>query len=257
MKSLLMRIIVAITLLPLPPSANLLTAQASTRTLEFPFALSADARSQFSAQFPVFSAGKVVVEASWKSLHQPIAPAPLTVSLIKPDGSEAAHAEANDPLRLEYRTSEQEIDSFNTRRAAKWTIKISRNTPTNAQEISGKLRITIPSAARAIVDTQFTLLGLGNAQELPFSIIAAGRIVVESDWEPETPTNDNTPLTLSLIHSSGSRTIARKQGASPLRIEYLATAQDLDSGNRWLVRVQNDNNVKLKGRLKITYTPSL
>ncbi len=257
MKSLLIRVIIATTLLLLPQSSTVLTAEANTRTLEYPFALSADARSEFSAQFPVLSAGKIVVEANWKPLHQPNRPASLTLTLIKPDSSEAAHAEAPDLLRLEYRTNDQETDAFNTRRAAKWTIKISRNPQTNAQEISGKLRITIPAVTRALVDTQFTLLGLGNAQELPFNIIAAGRIIVESDWEPEIPTPASTPLSLSLIHSSSSRTIARKQGVSPLRIEYLATAQDLDSGNRWLVRVQNDNNVKLKGRLKITYTPSL
>jgi hypothetical protein len=241
----------------LPQTSNRWLALANTRTLEFPFALSADARSEFSTQFPIFSAGKIVVEANWKALHQSMAAAPLTLKLMKPDGSQAAHAEANDPLRLEYQLTEQEVDGFNTRRPAKWSIKIFRNTPTNAQEISGKLRITIPAVTRALVDTQFTLLGLGNAQELPFNIIAAGRIVVESDWEAETQTSSSLPLTLSLIHSSSSRTIARKQGTSPLRIEYLATAQDLDSGNRWFVRIQNDNNNKLKGRLKITYTPSL
>ncbi|HEX5085056.1 MAG TPA: hypothetical protein VFY40_23715, partial [Blastocatellia bacterium] len=38
---------------------------ANTRTIESPFALSSDARSEFSAGFQVFSAGRVVVEGSW------------------------------------------------------------------------------------------------------------------------------------------------------------------------------------------------
>lgn len=255
MKSLLIRILVAATLICLPTSANLKTARANTRILEFPFALSPDARSEFITQFPVFSAGKIVIEANWKNPNQQTALVALKLTLTRPDGSQAAQAETNNTLRVEYRASEQEVDSFNARRTAKWSIKLSRTTPTNAQELNGKLRITIPAATRTLMDTQFTLADSGNAQEIPFTLSTAGRVIVETDWESES--NINAPITLSLIHSSSSRTIASKQGASPLRIDHHATAQELDSGIRWLIRVQNDNRVKIKGRLKIIFTPSL
>ncbi|MEW6125728.1 MAG: hypothetical protein AB1757_01585 [Acidobacteriota bacterium] len=257
MKSLLTRILVATTLLLLPTSINLQTALANTRILEFPFALSPDARSEFTAQFPVLSGGKIIVDANWKNPHQQAALVSLKLTLTRPDGSQAAVAEANNSLRLEYRASEPEVDSFNARRAAKWAIKLSRATPTNAQELNGKLRITIPAATRTFVDTQFTLTDSGNAQEIPFNLIAPGRVIVEIEWESDSNASASVPLTFSLIHSSSSRTIARKQGASPLRIEHLATSQELDSGIRWLVRVQNDNQQKIKGRLKIIFTPSL
>ena len=38
---------------------------ANKRTLETPFALSPDARSEFSAGFQVFSAGSIVIECVW------------------------------------------------------------------------------------------------------------------------------------------------------------------------------------------------
>ena len=62
-----------------------LAEAADSRTLEFPFALSADARSEFSASFQVFSAGRIVIEGVWN-----VGAYPLHIALVRPDGSEAA-----------------------------------------------------------------------------------------------------------------------------------------------------------------------
>jgi hypothetical protein len=50
-----------IILIALSVVLNTVTAvRASTRTLEMRFALSSDARSEFSKQFPVLSAGRII-----------------------------------------------------------------------------------------------------------------------------------------------------------------------------------------------------
>src|SRR5436309_2483690 len=70
MKSLLMRITFAFALLITAGQDFVLPAALDTRTLEFPFALSADARSEFSAPFPVLSAGRIIIEANWSNDSQ-------------------------------------------------------------------------------------------------------------------------------------------------------------------------------------------
>ena len=89
-----------------------LAIEANTRTLEAPFALSSDTRSEFSASFQVFSAGRIVIEGAWKT--QQDSAYPLHISLIRPDGSEAARREGPSPLRLEYVIAETEADKFNS-----------------------------------------------------------------------------------------------------------------------------------------------
>jgi hypothetical protein len=126
---------------------------ANTRTLEFPFALSADPRSEFSASFPVLSAGQIRVEAVWR---QPTASS-LRLALIRPDGSEAKDAEGDTPLMLHYRATEQEVDSFQARRPGKWLMKVSNNSTTHPEEVSGRLRITIPASSRVLIETQFSV----------------------------------------------------------------------------------------------------
>ncbi|HZF40235.1 MAG TPA: hypothetical protein VE715_15520, partial [Blastocatellia bacterium] len=140
-----------------------LTTGANTRTIESPFTLSSDARSEFRASFQVFSAGRIVIEGSW-NVEQSGA-YPLHIALVRPDGSEAARREGHGPLRLEYAIAETEVDKFNSESPAKWNAKIINSAATTRREVSGKLRLTIPTSARTLEDTQFTLLGSGNAQE--------------------------------------------------------------------------------------------
>jgi len=116
-----------------------------------------------------------------------------------------------------------------------------------------------PAARRALEDTQFTLLGSGNAQEIPFNVPAPGRIEVETSWEPDALSKPSAQvlLVVSLIHPGDSRTYARRQGTSPIKVEHQITEQVLDRGGRWVVRVQNDSQTKVSGRVRIVYTPSL
>src|SRR4030095_12960042 len=174
-----------------------LTAGANTRTIESPFALSSDARSEFGATFQVFSGGRIVIEATWNA--QQNSDHPLHVALMRPDGSEAARRESHSPLRIEYAIAEAEADKFNSDSPAKWNVKITTSAAPEPREVSGKLRLTIPTAPRTMEDTQFTLLGSGNAQEIPIRVIAPGRVTVEAEWQNDFRAATESPaLTLSL-----------------------------------------------------------
>lgn len=234
------------------------TPLANTRTLEFPFGLSADIKSEFSSKFAALSAGRIIIEANWNSRGGAALPVSLNLILIRPDGSEAARKTGSSLLQIEYRATEQEIANFIGSRNSRWTVRLLNNADEKRHEVTGKLRITVPARAHLLEDTQFTLLGSGNAQEIPFVVPAPGRISVEAAWQADSlSATASAPLTLSLIHSGQSRTYARRLGSSPLRIEHQVTELELDRGSRWIVRVQNDSQIKLKGRLKVIYTPGL
>jgi hypothetical protein len=230
-----------------------LAEAANARTLEFPFALSSDARSEFRASFQVFSAGRIVIEGDWNAGAYP-----LHIALVRPDGSEAARREGRSPLRLEYAIDEAEADKFNSDSPAKWNVKIINSVAPERSEASGKLRITIPTSPRTLEDTQYTLLGRGNAQEIPIRIIAPGRVTVETEWQSDPPAaNETPPLTLSLEHPGMDRIYARRTAKSPLRIEQQITDADIERGKRIVVRLQNDNTARVKGRVKVTFAPAL
>ncbi len=237
---------------------------ANVRVVERVFALSADARSEFSLQFNVFSHGTIVIVGDWKATDHKLSPIALRLVLLRPDGSEAARKDGASPFRLECRAAEPEIDRFINSRRTIWTAKIINSADARRTELSGKLRITIPASPRNLIDTQFALLGAGNAQEIPFVVPAPGRIVIETDWAAEMNSAGKEPrllpLTLSLIHTGQEKTYARRQGSSPLRAEHQVTELELDKGARWHVRVQNDHadrQAKVRGRLKVTLIPAL
>jgi hypothetical protein len=233
--------------------------RAGTRTLEMRFALSSDARSEFNKQFPVLSAGRILVEANWNSTTAGRVPVSLTLILIQPDGTIATSKSGTSILRLEHRASEQDLEKLAGNKEPKWTLKVLNDADANRSEVSGTLRMTVPAASRALEDTQFTLLGSGNAQEIPFNVPAPGRIEVDTSWEPDALSGPSAQVSLvvSLIHPGESRTYARRQGGSPIKVEHQVTEQALDRGGRWVVRVQNDTQTKVSGRVKVFYTPSL
>jgi hypothetical protein len=162
-------------------------------------------------------------------------------------------------LRLEHRASEQDLERLAGGKEPKWTVRILNDAETNRSEVSGTLRITIPTASRVLEDTQFTLLGSGNAQEIPFNVPAPGRIEVDTTWQPDVLSGPSAqvPLVVSLIHPGESRTHARRQGTSPIKVEHQVTEQALDHGDRWVIRVQNDTQTKVIGTLRVIYKPSL
>jgi hypothetical protein len=59
-----------------------LAMEANMRTIESPFALSSDARSEFGASFQVFSAGRIVVEGSWNAEQG--GAYPLHIAVVRP-----------------------------------------------------------------------------------------------------------------------------------------------------------------------------
>ncbi|MCI0486463.1 MAG: hypothetical protein L0229_07665 [Blastocatellia bacterium] len=260
MKGVLKRIAITTLLTALVTLGLAIKAPADTRILETRFALSADIRSEFSTRFNTLSPGRILIEGTWTAAGAGSVSVALNLVLIRPDGSEAARKGGPAPLRIEYRASGQEIDSFIGRGRTSWTVKVINSADASRREVAGKLRVTVPVSSRKLIDTQFTLLGSSNAQEIPFLVPAPGKIVVEADWSADpmsAPEPQKLPLMLSLIHPGQARTYARRQGASPLRIEHRVTDSELDKGTRWIVRVQNDNQAKIKGRVRVTYTPGL
>jgi hypothetical protein len=232
---------------------------ASSRTLETRFALSADARSEFSKQFSVMSAGRIIVEASWSSATAGRAPSSLKMILVQPDGSVVSSQTGISILKLEHRTTAQDLERLGERNNQKWTVKILNDADSNRTDVAGTLRITVPTASRALEDTQFTLLGSGNAQEIPFTVPAPGRVQVDVSWEPDllSKPSEQVALVVSFIHPGEAKTYARRQGSSPINVEHQVSEQALDRGSRWIVRVQNDSQTKVSGRVRIIYTPSL
>jgi hypothetical protein len=233
-------------------------SRANTRTLETPFALSSDGRSEFQRQFKIPSAGRIAVEANWSSTGKS-AVASLTLVLFHPDGSVAERKSGRSGLRLEHAVGQQDIERLAASRETKWTVKVLNDVELSRSDVTGILRITIPAEGRALEDTQFTLLGSGNAQEIPINVPDAGRVDVEVSWEEDAPAKSTgrIPLVVSLIHPGESRTYARRQGPSPLEIDQQITEQALDHGARWIVRVENDTQNKVRGRVKVIYAPSL
>jgi hypothetical protein len=238
-------------------------AQAETRTVEFRFQLAGDLGSEFSAKVKVFSPGPLMLEAHWRQrgamnlgMEEKES---LSLVLLRPDGTEAKRINVRSGLRLSYQVTEDEADkAFKTERAD-WTIKLI-NDGNARHDVDGALRVGVPIVARKLADTQFTLLGLSNAQEIAFSVNVPGRIVIEAKWETDVlagKQNDQLPLILSLTHLGQARIYARRPGRSPLRIEQQITEQDIDRGKNWLARIQNDNQFKVRGVLVITFTPGI
>lgn len=235
-----------------------IAARSSNRTLETPFALSSDQRSEFATRFPVVSEGSILIEAQWTTNAIASTPVSLRLILIQPDGNEAGTRSGNSTLRLEHQADGQEIEKFSKAKNSKWTVKIINDADVNRSEVSGTLRITVPANERTLEDTQFTLLGSGNAQEIPFVVPAPGKVEVAVTWEVDVLARTaEVPLVVSLIHPGESRTFARRQGASPIHVEHQVTEVALDRGGRWLIRVQNDTQTKVAGRVRITFTPSI
>jgi len=230
--------------------------RASTRVLEVPFALSSDLRSEFSTRFPLQGVGRVQIEAEWKPLTKGSVPVALTMLVIQPDGTIAKQERGISSITLE--VNAKKPAGYGTGDSA-WTVKVLNDADPNRVEVSGKIRITVPTASRVLEDTQFTLLGSGNAQEIPFDIPGPGRLEIEASWQSELASARaaQVPLIVSLIHPGEAKTYARRQAPSPLKFDQQITDDALDRGTRWIVRVQNSTQTKVKGRIKVTYNSSL
>ena len=247
-------LILALAIIP----ATGLNALANTRTIETRFALSADARSEFSTKFPLLGPGRIVVEANWNAPQAPHSNTSLTLVMIDTNGSTISSKTGVSSLLIEHRATEQDFGMANST-PARWTVKILNDDLQNRAEVSGVLRITVPANTRVLEDTQFTLLGSGNAQEIAFEVPGPGRIEIAVNWAPdgELRQSEQAGLEVSLIHPGESRTYARRQGSSPISVDQQVTEQALDRGGRWIVRIQNAAQAKISGTVKVVYSPGL
>jgi hypothetical protein len=239
--------------------AILVPTHTHAHTLEVPFALSSDHGSEFGARFAVFSPGEIIVEATWNSpTLQPGAAksAALSLILFRPDGREAASRTGSSALRIDYPLSSSECETFIRPRNFRWKVKLINDADRGRTDVVGLIRISVPSSTTTLANAPFTLLGNGNAREVAFIAPAPGRVLIEVSWRPEhlSEPSVDVPLTASLIHPSQSRTYARRQGTSPIRVEHQITERELDLGLRWVVRVENNSQVKVNGTLKVSFT---
>jgi hypothetical protein len=235
-----------------------------SRTVEFPFKVSADLRSEFRAKPPVVCAGLIIAEARWTQVRAAgsaeLQPRPLSLILFRPDGTEAARRAGTSPLRLEYRAAEAEVEGSSAAGGSAWAVKLVNDADGDRAEVEGRLRVTVPLSATVLVEAQFTLLASGNAQEMAFTVARPGRLVMEAGWRTDSLSGtraEQTPLALLLIHPGQDKTYARRQGPSPLRVERQITEGEIDKGLRWIARIQNDGGTKVKGLLKVIFTPAL
>ena len=232
------------------------TSLANVRILEYEFRLSQQVNSEFSARFPVFSAGRLTVEALCPN---PAArPSRLRLVLVRPDKSEV-NAEGTSPLKVEHSVTLQEVNGLANRRATEWVAKIiNLENNDGAPPVAGTLKITVPTSTRVLEDTQFTLQGFRNAQSIPFKVQSPGRLVIEVSWQADSrDSKEPPPLTVSLIHESQNKIYANKTGTRSLRIEHQVSDQDLDRGSNWSVKILNNSLTGVRGRVTISYTPSL
>lgn len=233
---------------------------ADTRLTEFRFQLSSDAGSEFSARVQLLSPGFLTARADWKALvsGESASETKLTLVLIRPDQTEAARISGPSPLSLEMRVSESDVARFSDRGRA-WTIKVLNGASDIRREVAGTLRVTVPVTTGTLIDASFTLLGEGNAQEFPFNVSAPGKLTVEANWQTDSPAAGpaGSVLSLSLIHSGEERVYARRQGPSPLRVEQPITERTLDRGARWSVRILNNGQTRVRGFVKVMFTPGL
>jgi hypothetical protein len=109
---------------------------ANTRSIETPFTLSSDARSEFSAGFQVFSAGRILIEGVWNG--QQGGAYTLHISLVRPDGSEAARRTSKSPLRIE-----QQITSADIERGKRIVVRLQND---GAARVKGRVKVTFAPA---------------------------------------------------------------------------------------------------------------
>jgi hypothetical protein len=233
---------------------------AETRNDEFRFQLSNDFGSEFSAQLKVIAPGPLRIEAEWKPLNAvssstPVPHTRLTLILLRADGTEAARTSGTSPLRLEMRVFDQDIGRSSDRARPAWTVKILNTALEHRREVTGVLRTVIPSFAGILAESEFVLLGSGNAKEIDFLVSGSGRLVLETDWQTNTDGTEASSLSLSLLHFGEDRIYARRRGRSPLRIEQPIADPVLANGARFIVRIQNESPVRVRGRVKVTFVP--
>ena len=136
-----------------------LTAGANTRTIESPFALSADKSSECCEIFQVFSGGRIVIEATWNAQQK--SDHPLSVALMRHDGSEAARPEIHIPLRIEYAIADPRCPSGPCITAPSWL---------QAKTADGNLRwriVMFDQTVRQIAATPWRGLRMGTPGAAP------------------------------------------------------------------------------------------
>ena len=121
--------------------------RADARILEVPLALSADARSEFTTQVRLLSPGRLVVELVLN--QNPRREGTLSVSIFRPDRSEAARKEAAGSFRLEYQATEPEIDQLVSTGKLSWSVRVMQGGSPSG-EVLGRLRSYCASRSPAV-----------------------------------------------------------------------------------------------------------
>lgn len=110
-------------------------------------------------------------------------------------------------------------------------------------------------AAQATQSKQFTISAERGAREtLSFEVTTPGTITLEATWS-----SSGGAVNLALILNGPGQTgyYARKDGASPLSVEYTVTSQDVAKGKAWTATIANfSGRGPVAGTLKVAYPSS-
>jgi hypothetical protein len=164
--------------------------------------------------FGVLSAVKISIEAEWEESE------PLALILNGPgQTSYFARQDGNSPLRVDYEVTQADIARGDNWQAS--IVNFSQQGP-----INGLLRVALEKSFRLSQE-------LGDREIIDFQITEPGSIILEAEWEASE--------SLSLILNGPGQTgyYARKDGDSPLRIEYEVTQADIAKGNDWRISIVN------------------
>jgi PEGA domain len=117
---------------------------------------------------------------------------------------------------------------------------------------SAGLAQSSPTSAPGTITKSFALSdAFGSREIVQFQVAQPGRIVLEAHWA------GNTPLALILNGPGRGGAYARKDGVSPLTVEYFVTSQDISSGNGWRASIVNfSRQGPVTGTLSVTTTGS-
>jgi len=113
-----------------------------------------------------------------------------------------------------------------------------------AAEVSG------PPPPTVILDKGFRLSkSWGDRETLEFRLTAPARLTLEATWTGPAPR-----LALILNGPGQTAAYARRDGGSPLRLEYQVTAEDLRRGDTWLASIVNfSQQGPIEGLLRVLY----
>jgi len=172
---------------------------------------------------------------------------------------EAREATASDPI---FRSIQDAIQTASNAQPNRTLVSTPSGRVTS-EAVQGKAENQSQVTSR-----EFTLSEeYGATEVIQFPLTQPSKVVLEALWEgnvvsssePGRPRHPTRPLELALILNGPGLgyASARRDGPSPLRLEYQLTAQDPARGEAWKASIINFSKVgPVRGSLRVTIAPA-